>query len=152
MKNTDLPVPLVTLGLAGIIPQAICLGVAIASPDDRYFALSAGCCYAAVILSFLGGLWWMAALAGTERNAGSYIVAVVPSLVAWGAMLPWCFGWPWPGPSLIVLGLGLLVSPLVDRVLPSAARLPPAWLRLRLAMAGGLGITTLALVALAPSF
>jgi hypothetical protein len=70
-----------------------------------------------VILSFLGGLWWMAALVGKETNAGSYVVAVVPSLAGWGAMLPWCFGWPWPAPSLIVLGVFLLASPLVDRAL-----------------------------------
>jgi hypothetical protein len=152
MKPTDLPIPLIALGLAGITPQAICLGTAMAWPDFRWFALSAGCCYAAVILSFLGGLWWMAALVGKEQNAASYIVAVVPSLVGWGAMLPWCFGWAWPAPSLIVLGFCLLASPLVDRALPSAPSLPPVWLRLRVAMASGLGIITLALALMAPSF
>lgn len=123
----------------------VCWVLAAGWPDLRWFALSAGCCYAALILSFLGGLWWMAALVGDQKQAGAYIVAVLPSLAGWGAMLPWCFGWMWPGPSLIVLGLCLLASPLVDRALPSAQGLPTAWLRLRMAMAGGLGITTLAL-------
>ena len=151
MKNFDLPLPVIILGLAGIAPQVICLAVAAAMPDLRWFAISVGCCYAAVILSFLGGLWWMAALIGKERKAGSYIAAALPSLVAWGAILPWCLGWPWPSPSLIVLGLCLLASPLVDRALPSAASLPPAWQWLRIAMASGLGLSTLALAIVALS-
>jgi len=145
MTRTALPKPLVVLGLAGILPQAICLLVAMAMPGERWFALAAGCCYAVVILSFLGGLWWMAALVDGQRGAGTYLVAVAPSLVGWAAMLPWCVGWRWPGPSLVVLGACLLASPLVDRALPAAQKLPPAWLRLRMMMAGGLGLTTLGL-------
>lgn len=136
--------------MAGIIPQLICLGVAMAWPAGRWFALAAGCCYASMILSFLGGLWWMAALVETRRHPGSYLVAVLPSLVGWGAMLPWCFGWLWPGPSLLLLGFCLLASPWVDRAQPWADRLPAGWLRLRVMMASGLALSTLALAVFAP--
>ena len=112
---------------------------------DRWFALAAGCCYAAVILSFLGGLWWMAGLLSGRTGEGFYALAVAPSLIAWAALLPWCFGWSWPGPSLLVLGGSLLASPLVDRQLARTMTLPADWLRLRMVLAGGLGLSTMAL-------
>ena len=150
MNKPELPMTPIVLGLAGILPQAICVAVAMTRPDDRWFVISAGCCYAALILSFLGGLWWLSALVANERRGWPYIVAVMPSLVGWVAMLPWCFGLSWPGPSLGLLGLCLLASPLIDRVLPLASALPAAWLRLRVAMASGIGLATLALAMLAP--
>jgi hypothetical protein len=140
-----LPGPPVWLGLAGVLPQALCLALTLTRPEDRWFALAAGCCYAAIILSFLGGLWWMAALQAGERAAGPYVWAVLASLGGWAAMLPWCLGWEWPGPALVLLGLALLASPMVDRRLPGAGALPPAWLRLRVIMASGLGLTTILL-------
>lgn len=145
MTNPNLPRPVVWLGLAGILPQAGCLLIALNSAEDRWFALAAGCCYAAVILSFLGGMWWMAGLLGGRRSADFYALAAMPSLIGWGAMLPWCFGWRWPGPSLVVLGLVLLASPIVDWRLAVSPDLPPGWLRLRMGMATGLGLATLAL-------
>ncbi|MBB3955723.1 DUF3429 domain-containing protein [Novosphingobium sediminicola] len=145
MSRPSLPPSLTMLGLAGIAPQAICVLAALFVPDWRWFAIAAGCCYAAVILSFLGGMWWMAALIGNRRDSVSFLVAVMPSLIGWGAMLPWCFGWRWPGPSLLVLAACLPASPLVDYKLKACAQLPLAWLRLRVVMAGGLGLTTLAL-------
>lgn len=147
MSDTALPRPVIVLGLAGILPQAACVLIAATSPPDRWFALAAGCCYAALILSFLGGLWWMAGLLSGRTATDFYVVTVLPSLIGWAALLPWCFGWTWPGPSLLVLAATLLASPLVDRHLAGALDLPPAWLRLRLAMAGGLGLATLGLAA-----
>ena len=138
----QLPRPLVLFGLAGLVPQAICLALVAQGGPDRWFALAAGCCYAAVILSFLGGLWWMAGLLGGVRAGWIYGVAVVPSLIGWAALLPWCFGWRWPGPSLAVLSLALLISPLVDRALGRHMALPAGWLRLRIVMATGLGAMT----------
>ena len=58
-------------------------------------------------------------------------------------MLPWCLGWRWPGPSLIVLAMALLVSPLADAALARRMTMPAGWLRLRAIMAGGLGALTL---------
>ncbi len=140
-----LPRALVIFGLFGLLPQAACLVLAGAGGESHWFALAAGCCYAAIILSFLGGLWWMAALLAGLREAWIYGLAIAPSLVGWAALLPWCLGWRWPGPSLVALGLALLASPLVDRALARRMMMPPGWLRLRGIMAGGLGTLTLAI-------
>lgn len=143
--HSALPRPLVLLGLAGIAPQALCLALVLLSGSLRWIGLAAGCLYAAIILSFLGGLWWMAGLLARRTEAWIYGVAVLPSLAGWAALLPWIFGWPWPGPSLVALGGLLLATPLVDRLLARAVPFPPGWLRLRVAMAGGLGLLTMAL-------
>jgi hypothetical protein len=133
----------VIFGLAGLVPQALCLGLVVSGGPDRWFGLAAGCCYAALILSFLGGLWWMAGLLTGLRSSWVYAAAVTPSLIGWAALLPWCFGAAWPGPSLVILGLALLASPLVDRALAQKIILPAGWLRLRVIMATGLGVMTL---------
>lgn len=142
-----LPRPLVILGLAGLLPQALCLAMALQDGPSHWFAIAAACCYAAVILSFLGGMWWMAGALTGLREPWVYGMAVVPSLAGWAALLPWCVGWTWPGPSLVALGLLLLASPLADASLASRVALPAGWLRLRCAMAGGLGLLTLAIAA-----
>lgn len=148
MLEASLPRPLVVLGLAGLLPQAMCLVAVANGGPERWIALAAGCFYAAIILSFLGGMWWMAALLSGLRASWVYGVAVLPSLIGFAALLPWCVGWNWPGPSLVVLALALLASPLVDRTLARHMAMPPGWLRLRMAMAGGLGLMTLLIAAL----
>lgn len=145
MPQSELPRPLVVLGLAGIAPQALCLGMALLGGPFHWVAIAAGCFYAALILSFLGGLWWMAGLLAGDRRAAPYVLAVVPSLAAWAALLPWAFGWRWPGPSLGVLGLLLLLSPLADLMLARSIAVHRSWLSLRVTMASGLGLLSLAL-------
>ena len=148
MPETILPRPLIALGLAGLLPQAICLAAVAHGGPERWIALAAGCFYAAIILSFLGGMWWMAALLSGLCAGWVYGVAVLPSLIGFAALLPWTVGWSWPGPSLVVLALALLASPLIDRTLGRHIALPPGWLRLRMVMAGGLGLMTLLIAAL----
>lgn len=145
MPTTNLPPPVVRLGLAGILPQLGCLSLVLLPGGWSWVGLAAGCFYAALILSFLGGMWWMQALVHRVTTPVPYLVAVVPSLAAWAALVPWALGWAWPGPSLLGLGVLLLVSPLVDWFLVKTLPLPRMWLRLRLGMAAGLGSLTLAL-------
>lgn len=147
MVFNSLPRPLVALGLAGMAPQAICLALIGLAPDWRWVALAAACFYAALILSFLGGLWWMAVLMNGAKPRPACLLGVVPSLAAWAALLPWTAGWAWPGPSLVALGLLLLASPLADRWLSRHVAFPEGWLKLRCAMATGLGLLTLAAAA-----
>jgi hypothetical protein len=132
----DLPPAVRLLGLSGILPQLACIGYALVF--EASFAGQAGLAYAAVILSFLGGLWWMAALLSDLRDPTPYVVAVLPSLIGWGAML-------WPAGGLWLVALCLLASPLVDISLSRRIALPKVWLRLRWQMASGLGLTTLTL-------
>lgn len=147
MNNATLPRPVILFGLAGLLPQAICLLLVIDDGPERWIAQAAACFYAALILSFLGGMWWMASLLGGLRSAWHYFVAVLPTLFGLAALLPWCLGLDWPGPSLIALGLLLLTSPLVDRSLAQRVPIPAGWLRLRASMAIGLGVMTLAIAA-----
>ena len=149
MPEQPHPRPLVWFGLAGLLPQAAFLALVLGDGSLRWIALAAACFYAALILSFLGGMWWMAALLGGLRAARYYAVAVIPSLLGLGALLPWCLGRTWPGPSLVALGIALLASQLVDHALAGHIAFPAGWLRLRLAMSGGLGLLTLLVAAAA---
>jgi hypothetical protein len=144
---SQLPRPLVFFGLSGLLPQMICLALWLQGGQERWFALAAACCYAAIILSFLGGMWWIIGLLGAVHNNHVYAIAVVPSLIGWAALLAWCVGWPWPGPSLAVLGFALLVSPLIDFRLAKHVTLPTGWLRLRVILSSGLGLMTLLIAA-----
>ena len=140
------------LGLAGLLPQLACLAALLAGPPEwRYAALGIAWGYAALILSFLGGMWWglaAASLARGERvRGGVWIAAVAPSLLALGTYLPWIFAGEWPGPSLVILGLALLGSLFIDRALAPLA--PDWWMRLRIPLSVGLGGATLAIGLLA---
>ena len=147
MSIASLPRPLVVLGLAGLLPQAICFALVVQGGPERWIALAAACFYAALILSFLGGMWWMAGLLSGLRAGWVYGLAIVPSLIGWAALLPWSAGWNWPGPSLVVLALALLASPLVDRTLARHVAFPAGWLRLRAIMTSGLGLLTMLIAA-----
>ncbi len=145
MATLPLPRSLTLLGIAGWAPQILCLVVAHWFAPYHSAALSAGCLYAAIILSFLGGLWWMSGL--QAGKAWILALAVVPSLFAWAAILPVAFGGNWPVPSSVALGLGLLASPFADRAISRQVPVPPDWLRLRMRLSAGLGLLTLAIVA-----
>lgn len=61
--------------------------------------------------------------------------------------MPWFQGLEWPGPSLRVLGICLLLSPAIDWLLSPQAIAParPGWLTLRCILSAGLGGLTVAL-------
>lgn len=133
-------------GYAGLLPQLICVALAASEHEYAYTALAGGFAYAAAIFSFLGGVWWGQAVQsgndGKLASAGSYLIAVMPSLIAVALFLPWSLGWEWPGPALLYLGVLILLSPLVDRALGYAAK---DFMRLRVQLSLGLGLLTIAL-------
>ena len=133
------------LGYAGLLPQgAVLVGLIVGGPDIRFTALSLGFAYAALIFSFLGGVWWgLAAAARTPVPRWIWAVAVLPSLLALCTAWPWAVGQTWPGPSLVVLGLLILSSVIVDLKLRSLGMTPQGWLSLRLPLSVGLGVLTL---------
>ena len=135
------------LGLAGLLPQAIALFLVMTDSEQRWSALAAGYGYAALIFSFLGGIWWGQALSIKNAPGWIYAAAVMPSLIALGTYLPWIYGREWPGPSLVVLGLCLIASPFVDRAIGRVMTLPGGWMKLRWILSGGLGGLTLLLAA-----
>lgn len=135
------------LGLAGMLPQLACLWTVWFGPEEwRYAALAIAWGYGALIFSFVGGLWWGIAAGASARGvrvpAWLWIASIVPSLLALATYLPWVFGLEWPGPSLVVLGLAILASLLVDRRL-SGREAPVWWLGLRAPLSIGLGLTTM---------
>ena len=136
------------LGVAGLLPQFTCVAVLYAGPAEwREAALAIAFAYAALILSFLGGMWWgiaAAAPAAQRRKALGWlwIAAVLPSLVALACFLPWALDWAWPEPSLVMLGGALLVSLGVDAKLGALA--PRWWMALRVPLSTGLGLATIA--------
>ena len=134
------------LGLAGLLPQlAVVAALAVGGLDVRFTALSVGYAYAALIYSFLGGLWWgLAAMGGQRTPSWVWVSAVLPSLVALATAWPWATGGTWPGPSLVVLGIAIAGSLLVDLRLKKAGITPGGWLQLRVPLSLGLGLLTVA--------
>lgn len=148
MTGSSVPLPriAVVLGIAGLAPQ-IWAVLATFSETNRYIGLAAGYFYAALIFTFLGGLWWGVASSREGAPEWLYVTAVVPSLVAFSTGIPWMTGAPWPGPSLVVLGVCILAAPLVDRALCKAGFISADVLRLRFGLSLGLGSLTLLLAA-----
>ncbi len=113
------------LAYAGLLPFV--LGAAlvwIVRPEVQLHVSMALSAYAAVILSYLGGIHWGFGIRAATDEAASFAWAVVPSLVAWIAVLM-----P-PHAALVIHGAMLITCYLVDRKLyplHGAA----AWLTLR---------------------
>jgi len=145
---TDSPPPLpriaLVLGIAGLAPQVWAL-LATFREADRYIGLAAGYFYAALIFSFLGGLWWGVAASRKDAPEWLYLAAVVPSLIAFATGIPWMTGTEWPGPSLGALGVAILMSAFVDWTIFRARLIDLNLWRLRLGLSLGLGAATLLL-------
>ena len=98
------------LAYAGLLPFV--LGAALlwlVRPDAHPYVAGALSGYAAVIVAFLGGIHWGLAFAQPRPAARLFAWGVVPSLVAWVAVvLP-------PYAGLVVHGVMLVVCYLVDR-------------------------------------
>ncbi|HSG90890.1 MAG TPA: DUF3429 domain-containing protein [Pseudomonadales bacterium] len=111
------------LGVAGLLPfVATSLGLWLRD-DDRF--LQVGVLYGAVILSFMGGVQWGFALHGrdSEGAVGRLLWSVVPSLMAWAAVLA-------EDPLVATLGLagGLFLTWLYEQR-PLLRRSLPDWYR-----------------------
>ena len=138
-----LPSAALRFGFAGLLPQAIALFLVATDAEQRWSALAVGYAYAALIFSFLGGVWWGQALSMKNTPGWIYAAAVAPSLIALATYVPWVIGAEWPGPSLVVLGICLILSPLIDRAIGRSVAFPAGWMRLRIMLSGGLGGLTL---------
>lgn len=139
-----LPKSALVLGLAGLSPLIICVILAF-DAQYRFIALAAGYFYAALILSFLGGIWWGVAIAAKSAPGWIFAAAVVPSLFALLTGIPWMTGGVWPGPSLIWLGVALVAALAVDFRLHRIGIMPYAMLQLRIILSTGLGALTMIL-------
>ncbi|MFD0934260.1 DUF3429 domain-containing protein, partial [Methylobacterium trifolii] len=95
-RLNPVPISAVVLGVAGLIPFLGFAALAVTGSDGGIggFGFSPRTmlsAYGAVVASFLGGIRWGAAAARNGGN-GDYLVAIIPSLVAWAALAapaPW---------------------------------------------------------------
>lgn len=133
------------LGYAGLLPQLLAVIMFIRGDEAGWIALAGGFAYAALIFSFLGGVWWGQALAKPDAPLWAYVAAVLPSLIGVALFIPWTLGWAWPEPSLLWLGIFIALSPLVDRKLAWGGA---SWMQLRWHLSLGLGSLTLVLAIL----
>jgi hypothetical protein len=132
------------LGYAGLIPQILCLIIIAGGDPQRIFTAQAvAFAYAALIFTFLGGMWWGIAAMMERPPTWLWIAAVTPSLIALVSCWPWAVGTDWPGPSMLVLGALITGSLLVDRRVAALVALPAWWMPLRLRLSLGLGLATL---------
>lgn len=137
MSNRRIPRVALVLGLAGLVPFAASALLSLYSdPETSSIALRSLAAYAAVILSFLGGVRWGVLLSDRHRfdSYGPAIVSVVPSILAWLALLL-------PGlPMLALLLAGLLLQYVVDSPyspLKAEPRIPEWYPHLRLLLSTG---------------
>jgi hypothetical protein len=113
------------LGYGGLLPfVAGALLVWLVWPEAHPYATAALSGYAAVIVSFLGGIHWGVAFTRPDPPAWLFVWGVVPSLVAWVAVvMP-------PSAGLVIHGVMLVACYLVDRRLYPLFGLS-GWLTLR---------------------
>jgi hypothetical protein len=139
-----LPNQALFLGVTGLLPQMLALGLTF-DDTDRFIGLAAGYFYAALIFSFLGGLWWGVAISNANAPGWLFGAAVMPTLIAFATGVPWMTGAPWPGPSLAVLSGTIFASALVDWRLRALNLISAEFLKLRVVLSSGLGLLTLIL-------
>jgi hypothetical protein len=131
LPSDRIPTAAAWLGAAGVVPFfALTLITLFAKHDpQRAFGARAFVLYSAIILSFLGGVRWGAALPVPRFRF--LALAVAPSVIAFGCLLL-----PFE-PAVVMLGLMFAVVGLMD-VTRGAHTLWPLWykrLRLRLSVA-----------------
>lgn len=146
----DVPRPARILGLAGLIPFAACaVAVWTASPVLQAEGSQLLLGYAAVILTFLGGVHWGKAMADrpgldggdTDLNWARLGWSVLPSLIAWTALRME------PGFALVLLLAAFALAFLVDRQAVRVGFFPEWYLPLRKVLT--LGVLACLIAALA---
>lgn len=89
-KKNQMPLPALLLGVAGLIPfvASAIASVLLDTPVKTKASLALGA-YGAVILSFLGGVKWGAALHDSKalKQWMPLALSVLPSIIAWFALL-----------------------------------------------------------------
>lgn len=119
------------LGLAGLLPFLASVAAAWLAPVAwQAVAVRAFLGYGAVILSFLGGVQWGVAMCRERPGGGAFgrrmLLAMVPSLVAWPALLLHPLAGAW------VLAMGFALVRLHELSRGGGARLPGWYHSLRM--------------------
>lgn len=156
-QRERIPRAALVLGYAGLLPVVAALLFSVqplrARVEYSLFPAQAETSYAALILSFLGGMWWGQA-SRVQGAAWTYVAAVTPTLVIAavsaalfvspaleGATSTFCMS--------LVIGFAVLATLPVDVLLARRGIAPAWWLRLRVPLSLGLGLGTMLIGALA---
>jgi hypothetical protein len=114
-----------TLGLGGLLPFLLGAGGLWALPPEwAGLAATALLTYAAVIVSFLGGIHWGLAMRQAQPPRGWLIWGVLPGLLAWAGLL---LNSAW---GLLLMAASLIVCYVVDCQIYRPLKLG-GWLGLR---------------------
>ena len=113
------------LGVAGLLPfVAGAAGLWLLPPEWAGLAALALLTYAAVIVSFLGGIHWGLAMPLAQTRRGLLVWGVLPGLLAWAGLL---LNSAW---GLLLMAASLLLCYVVDCIIYRSLRLG-GWLGLR---------------------
>jgi hypothetical protein len=132
-----IPHAAMALALAGLLPflglSALSVTGAAALPGAGPQLVEAEIGYGAVILSFLGGIRWGAALTEPNKVAQSVglVMSVIPSLISWAALLYFAYR-AQPIAPLALLVAGFITQGVWDLVGARRGALPRWFARLRL--------------------
>ena len=132
------------LGALGLVPFVALTGSLPLVPGDvKPQLVHALVAYGATILSFLGGIHWGLAIGSTAPTAaadlkGRLILSVVPSLVAWAALLS-----P-PSVGLVLLAAAIAVMLVVDIRATRVGHAPAWYPRLRIPLSCAVAVSLLA--------
>lgn len=108
-RNTSALSSATVLGLIALLPFAAGLYYAYTGGhDEAILALHWLTAYLATIVSFVGGAQWGRMLAAARAPALDMIIAVVPAVMAWAALL---LGNPW---QVLLLLAALMIGWLAD--------------------------------------
>ena len=134
-----------TLGFAGLLPQFAAVWLSwhgrpeFGPGPGHQFAYI----YGALILSFVGGMWWGVAMRRTTGQNRLVTIAVMPSLVAFFIAFAFSlYGGTFRIP-LFVLGAALILTLPIDRHLFHTGEAPIGWMALRVPLSIGLGVLTI---------
>lgn len=139
--SRQIPTAAAWLGGAGLIPFALAAACAVIVADAslRALALQAFVAYSAIILSFLGGVRWGAAL--SEAAWRPLALSVAPSLIAFGALLLE------PLRAIQVLALVYAVIGVSDALRRPSPEWPAWFAKLRARLSGAVVVIHIALLA-----
>lgn len=134
LDDNRIPRSALLLGLLGVVPfWGMALLASLADSSDlAELGLKGSLAYGAVILSFLGGIRWGAALRGigASQRRFDFAISVIPSLAGWAALLIPAI------PAVSLLIAGLLMQSLWDVTSTQEGRLPGWFAKLRVILTG----------------
>lgn len=137
------------LGFAGLLPQLFAV-LLIGTRLDAGLGTLLAFGYAVLIVSFLGGVWWGLAMQDGRGQHRLAMIAVGPTLVGFGLMIARLLGLR-SDLALVLLGIVVLLTLLIDRSLVAEDQAPPGWMGLRIPLSLGLGALTILAGAIAPA-